>query len=626
MSGRVTARAILLLGLTAFFADVVLARQTCEGKCSADNSSREAPRAPLASAIPPPQARFEVRREDSLRIPMRDGVFLSTDVYFPITPAAETATSTKLPAILIRTPYGKRGEFLQRPVPIPQMFAGQGYAVVVQDVRGKFESEGTYQLAAGDVADTDDTVRWIASQAWSNGKVGMYGCSVPGAIQVKAAAKSGNPNLVAILPQATATATWRSNVFWKGGALELGAALPWFHRWGRRMNDGESAAAPETEIEWPAVLRSLPLLDMDARAGSPPTDWRDWLVHAPNDPWWQQFDFITPQSELRVPALFVSSWHDHGIGQTLEQFRILRRNATTPEARDKLFILISPTTHCQSETMSTERTLIGERSLGDARFDFFGTYLKWYDRWLRAADNDAEHMPRVRYFVMGLGVWKDAADWPIPATTLTPYYLNSDGRANSRFGTGMLSPDPPTEDGADQYTYDPAFPVPDGARGTVVNAFDQREIEMRHDVLVYSTQPLERGVEVTGHLSAVLYVSSSAPDTDFTAKLVDVYPDGTAYMVQEGILRARYREGLNRRVWMQEGTVYKLTVDMEATSNYFSPGHKIRLEISSSSFPRFDRNLNTGGNNFDETSWQPARNRIHHSPAYPSHLLLPVIR
>lgn len=575
-----------------------------------------------APAIPPPAARFPVRQAADRGIAMRDGVRLSTDLYFPVTGDSGAPDKTRLPTILIRTPYDKSGAMLRRPVSVPQLFAGHGYAVAIQDVRGAFASEGEYQLAAHDVTDASDTLDWIAAQPWSNGKIGMYGCSLLGATQVKAA-QSLNRHLTAILPQATATAHDRSHVFWKGGALELGASLPWFHAWGVKRRD-LLEFPPSSAVDWPAVMKTLPLLEMDERAGSPRTDWKDWLKHAPDDPWWRQFDFITPQSRIDVPALFVSSWYDHGIGQTLEQFSTFRRKAISRQARENQFIIISPTTHCGSEYLTTQNTVIGARALGDARFDFFGAYLRWYDHWLRGNQAAGPRMPRVQYFVMGLGQWKSASDWPVPGTRPTAFYLSSDGRANSRFGNGLLVLRPPGDEPADSYIYDPALPVPSGAPVTV-NALDQRAVQIRHDVLVYSTPPLEQGMEVTGHLQAKLYVSSSARDTDFTAKLVDVYPDGTAYMIQEGVTRARYREGLDRRVWMKPGEVYELTIDMEATSNYFAPGHRIQLEISSSSFPRFDRNLNTGGNNFDETRGVAARNLIHHDSTYPSHLLLPVI-
>jgi putative CocE/NonD family hydrolase len=295
---------------------------------------------------------------------------------------------------------------------------------------------------------------------------------------------------------------------------------------------------------------------------------------------------------------------------------------------------MSPTTHCRSETV-TDQTVVGELDFGDARHDYWGMYLKWFDHWLKGADNGVTSMPKVQLFVMGRNQWRGEHEWPLARTRFTPWYLHSRGRANSRNGDGTLSALAPRSEPADSFVYDPAAPVPTiggsvcaacaRGRNLVDGPAEQREVEIRSDVLVYTSAPLERGVEVTGPLNVVLYVSSSARDTDFTAKLVDVHPDGRAYNIQEGIQRMRYREGYDRKVWMEPGAVYKVEIDLEATSQYFKPGHRIRVSVSSSSFPRWDRNLNTGGNNYDETEWLVARNVVHHSARYPSHIVLPVI-
>jgi putative CocE/NonD family hydrolase len=274
--------------------------------------------------------------------------------------------------------------------------------------------------------------------------------------------------------------------------------------------------------------------------------------------------------------------------------------------------------------------VVGERELGDARLDFYGLYLRWFDHWLKGIENGVTRMPKAQIYVMGRNVWRAEQEWPLALTQYTKYYLHSDGRAQSRFGTGVLSIVAPKQESPDTFAYDPRTPVPtfggmlSGGSGAT-GSFDQSAVEMRQDVLVYTTPPLERGVEVTGPLQVVLYVSSSAKDTDFTGKLLDVYPDGRAFLLYEGVLRMRYREGLDRKVWMEPGGVYAISIDLESTSNYFAPGHRIRVDVSSSSFPRWDRNLNTGGDNYDETEGVVARNVVHHSARYPSHVLLPVI-
>jgi hypothetical protein len=273
--------------------------------------------------------------------------------------------------------------------------------------------------------------------------------------------------------------------------------------------------------------------------------------------------------------------------------------------------------------------------MGNPSLDYFHIYLGWFDYWLRGDEAAKPKLPKVQLFVMGKNQWRGESEWPLARTVFTKYYLHSDGRANSRFGTGSLTTTLPQTEPPDHYTYDPGTPVPTagGALCTACShskaladgAVDQSDIETRADVLVYTTQPLSKGTEITGPIELTLLVSSSAKDTDFTAKLVDVYPNGQAFNLQEGIIRARYRDGFEKKVWMQPDQVYAIRINLHATSNYFAPQHRIRLEVSSSSFPRWDRNLNTGGNNYDETRWISAQNVIYHSEQSPSYVLLPVI-
>jgi len=333
-----------------------------------------------------------------------------------------------------------------------------------------------------------------------------------------------------------------------------------------------------------------------------------------------------------VPALHVNSWYDGAVNETLQLFNLMSRNAVSARGRDNQFAIISPTAHCRSE-LAGEHTVVGTRDMGDARFPYYQTYIRWFDYWLKGIENGIIESPKLRYYLMGAGEWRSADAWPLPGTEFTKFYLRSDGRANGRNGDGELSREPPTEEPPDRFTYDPADPVPTvggpicciGADDAPAGAFDQSEVELRNDVLVYTSAPLERGVEVSGPLEAILYVSSDARDTDFTVKLVDVLPDGTAYNVQDGILRARFREGFERVVLMEEGRIYRLRVDLHATGMWFGPGHRIRVEVSSSNFPRFDRNLNTGGNNYDESEWLVAHNAVHHSAEHPSHVVLPLV-
>jgi putative CocE/NonD family hydrolase len=312
-------------------------------------------------------------------------------------------------------------------------------------------------------------------------------------------------------------------------------------------------------------------------------------------------------------------------------FNQFQQKGLSNKTRNNQFIIIGPSTHC-GYPYATENTVVGERELGDARLDFWGIQLNWYDHWLKGVDNGVTDMPKIQYYLMGKNEWRSADQWPLKNTTLKKLYLDSGGQANSRMGDGILTFQPPQAGAVDEFIYDPATPVPSlgghsccTGTDTEAGGYDQSSIEMRNDLLVYTSEVLAEGIEVTGQLEVVLQVSSSAVDTDFTAKLVDVYPDGRAFNVQEGAIRMRHREGLAKKVLMTPGEIYQVHLDLHASSNFFAAGHRIRLEVSSSNFPRWQRNLNTGGNNFDESEWQTATNRVHHAKERLSYVVLPVI-
>jgi putative CocE/NonD family hydrolase len=586
---------------------------------------------------PDPAPKYQVRVEQTVLVPMRDGVKLATDLYFP------KGVEEKLPVIMIRTPYNKKVEWTAQS---GHWFAGQGYVAAIQDVRGKFESQGDYIVSARDAEDGFDMIDWLASQPWSTGKVGTYGCSYLGENQVQTATQR-NPHHVVMIPQASGGAR-RYFAVYQGGALELAAGAGWFREYGSKIRPMLSPVTSQSQFAQAAqyydfdpvlpeiglreVLLSLPIIDLVDRMGAPPSDWEGFVSHEPEDPWWDQFGYVEETDRFNTPALFIDSWYDYGPADTLALRNLFFRNADSPVARENQFAVIAPGTHCAYED-GEEHTIVGARDVGDARFDFRGLYLKWFDYWLKGIENGVTDMPKIQIYVMGRGEWRGEEEWPLERTVFTKYYLHSEGDANGRFGSGGLNTERPDQEPPDRFVYDPKTPVPSrggpdwGASNPdlLPGAVDQSGVEMRHDVLVYTSPILERGLEVTGPLKTVLYVSSSARDTDFTAKLVDVYPDGKAYNVQEGILRARYREGFDKKVWMKSGDVYEVSIDLKVTSNYFQPGHRIRLEVSSSNFPRFDRNLNTGGNNYDETEWNIATNTVQHTATYPSHILLPVI-
>jgi putative CocE/NonD family hydrolase len=319
------------------------------------------------------------------------------------------------------------------------------------------------------------------------------------------------------------------------------------------------------------------------------------------------------------------------ISPNLALFNHVRENAEDAEVKDNQYMVIAPVLHCRY-TRATENTMVGERNVGDARLNYDEQIYDWFDWWLKGENTDfKEKTPRVQYYTMGSNKWQASEQWPPEDTELVSYYLDSNGNANTMYGDGQLTTKRPKKDQPDTFVYDPMNPV-NSYGGNVCctgnaiqgGAFDQRVMETRNDILVYTTEVLEEGVEVTGFIESTLYVSSDAEDTDFTIKLIDVYPDGTAYNLDETIQRVRYREGYDKEVFMKQGEVYKLELTPMATSNYFKKGHRIRIEISSSNFPRFARNLNTGGSNYDESEGVIANNSIHHSKAYPSHIKLPI--
>jgi hypothetical protein len=356
------------------------------------------------------------------------------------------------------------------------------------------------------------------------------------------------------------------------------------------------------------------------------------IKRAPNDSAWYRGGLWHDDQPINVPGLYFMSWYDVSVGPNLALFNQVRKTAR-PDVADKQYAVIAPTLHCAYKR-ATENTVVGERSVGDARYDYDALTYGWFDHFLKGDSNGLlDTLPRVRYFTMGINRWQTADSWPPKGAQPLSYYLTSGGKANTLNGDGALSATPPATDKADGFVYDPKEPVPSYGgnvccTGNAVQggAFDQRKMEERPDILVYSSEPLKEGMEVSGPIELTLYVSSDVKDTDFTVKVLDVYPDGRAYNLDETIQRVRYREGYDKLVWMEPGKVYKVTLGPMTTSNYFEAGHRIRIEVSSSNFPRFDRNLNTGGRNWDEVQGVVAHNMVHHSKQYPSSLKITVVK
>lgn len=563
--------------------------------------------------------RYEVIVERGVAVPMRDGVTLRADIYRP-------KAEGKFPVLLQRTPYDKRGGIDQGP-----KLAERGYVVIVQDVRGRYTSEGEWYPFKYESRDGYDTVEWAAGLPYSNGKVGMFGASYVGATQMLAAIAQP-PHLAGVFPIVTAS-NYHEGWTYQGGAFAL-----WFNSsWTSR------ALAPDTLMrrvrdttdvrEWlPKLpLANFPLLEPGTADGLA-SYYYEWLEHPDYDDYWKQVSIEEHHAKIQVPAYHVGGWYDIFMGGTLRNFVGLKGRAAGDLARRGQRLLLGPWYHGPFDGKSGEVDFGPEARGGASVFDTDAVMLRWYDALLKGEANGIEREKPVRIFVMGKNVWRDEDDWPLARAHPTRFYLHSAGNANTLTGDGTLSREAPAAEPADRYVYDPHDPVPTRGGGLCCDnarlasgAFDQRPVEARSDVLVYTTSAFAEDFEVTGPMTLELYAGSSAVDTDFTAKLVDVWPNGFAQNLTDGILRARYRNSPEKAEFMTPGTVYKLTVDLWATSNVFLAGHKLRLEISSSNFPRFDRNLNSGEHPARATRVVKATQTIYHDPEHPSALVLPVV-
>ncbi|EFH89848.1 CocE/NonD family hydrolase [Ktedonobacter racemifer] len=570
--------------------------------------------------------------EKNVMVPMRDGVSLATDVYRP-------AEGGPVPVLLARLPYNKDLPIMMQAVMDASRAVQAGYAVVFQDCRGRFASEGAFTPIVNEANDGADTVAWIAQQPWSTGQIGTVGGSYLGFTQWLLAREQPEA-LRAMAPAITTSdyyqAPWRHT----GGVFELGISLSWSlgmipeelqrqRRLGKASREHMDALM-QMMGNVPAQFERLPLGDMPLLHDFAPS-YFEWLAHPTYDDYWRGMAHKEYYEQITVPALNIGGWYDIFLGGTLENYTGMKQRGGSALARQHQRLLIGPWSHGGMTGVFPERTY-GLMASGDAA-DLVGVQLRWYDHWLKGEDNGVEQEKPVKIFVMGLDQWREEEDWPLPDTQFRPYYLHSSGHANTAAGDGKLSTEAPAEEAEDVYLYDPRRPVPTvgGAillsHGLDQGPRDQRSVEAREDVLCYSTPVLEEPVEVTGPIELVLSISSSARDTDFTGKLVDVYPNGRAEILTDGVLRARYRESFSEPRLLEPGQIYELRLNLWATSNLFKAGHRIRLEVSSSNFPRFDRNSNTGGTIETETEKEfvQAVNRVYHESAHPSYLVLPVI-
>ena len=569
--------------------------------------------------------------EKTVMVPMRDGVNLATDIYRP-------SQEGRFPVLLSRLPYNK--DMLDGLLAAALRTVPKGYVVVIQDCRGRFASEGEFYPIVNDASDGADTITWIVQQPWASGKVGMIGGSFLGLTQWQLA-KEHPAALRAIAPHVAPSNYYHTLFRHEGGVFALGTALLWSLMMApeevqRRMRKARASqeqmgAIMQMTSDPSMLLSHLPLVDQPLLREFAPW-YLDWLNHPTYDDYWQRIAPSEFYEQMTVPALNIGGWYDLFLGGTLANYVGMKQRAGSALARAHQRLVIGPWSHANSTGIFPERSY-GLAASGEA-IDHDGMQLRWYDHWLKGEENGVEQDKPVKLFVMGLDQWREEEDWPLPDTQYRPYYLHSSGHANSAAGDGTLSTEALAGEPEDVYRYDPHHPVPTvgGAiillgLGPVEGPRDQRAVEAREDVLCYSTPVLDTPVEVTGPIALVLYISSSARDTDFTGKLVDVYPDGRAEILTDGILRTRYRESFTAPKLLEPGQIYELRLDLWATSNLLKAGHRIRLEVSSSNFPWFDRNTNTGGTIETETEqdFVPAVNRIYHDAAHPSHLILPII-
>jgi hypothetical protein len=590
--------------------------------------------------------------EQKVMMPMRDGVRLATDIYIP-------RSDKKVPIIFSRTPYNFNswgdGKEQNRTHQRAYEALKKGYAYVVQNERGRYFSEGEWDILGMPLTDGYDAFSWMSEQSWSNGKIGTLGCSSTAEWQMAVAALD-HPSHAAMVPQGFGAGVGRVGDFfeqgnWYRGGVEQLLFGTWLYgvehdKFKPRIPADASQEdlirisrfydlAPENPpVDWAEKIKHLPLQDLLKNVGGKKEIFDKMIKRKPNDKEWYSGGLYHDDMDFGVPSFWFVSWYDVATTPNIALFNHVRENSVDQYVNDNQYLIIAPTLHC-GFTRATENTIVGERSVGDARLNYEEQIYDWFDLMLKEKQNDfKKNTPRVQYYTMGSNKWQNSDVWPPENTEMTTFYLSSIGSANTMYGDGKLTTlKRKIQNNTDSFLYDPMDPVTSNGGGVCCmgnavkgGAFDQQEIESRDDVLVYTSEPLNNGFEVTGFINSTIYLSSDVKDTDVTIKLIDVYPDGTAYNIDETIQRVRFREGYDKEVFMEKGNVYKVDLSQMSTSNYFKKNHRIRIEISSSNFPRFARNLNTGGDNFNESNGIVARNTIHHSKKYPSSITLPIVK
>jgi putative CocE/NonD family hydrolase len=562
---------------------------------------------------------YQVVMEANVRVLVRDGITLATDIYRPDAPG-------KFPAILQRTPYNRANAL---PRGDARWYAERGYVVVLQDVRGTYDSDGAFYAFRSEADDGYGTDEWLGKQPWFDGSLGTMGGSYVGYTQWAQAVR-GSRYLKAMAMTVT-TPDIYANWIYADGALHYGFDLPWggIEMSGHVMQSSNG-------YDWGSLYNHLPLTTADDTGHHGTPHYRDWLAHPTRDSYWDGISFDNDYDKISVPILSIDGWYDIFLRGDLNDDIRMRKEGKTAEARTGKRLIIGPWAHETGGRIALPVGGIGANpnpiDFGDnAAIDKRLLHLRWFDHWLKGVNNGMSADAPIWIFVMGENVWRSENEWPLARTQYVNYYIQSGGRANSSGGDGVLTAERPNGAATDSFTYNPTDPVPSMGGNVCCSTvpsgpWDQRSVEERKDVLVYTTQAMKEPTEITGPIKMELFAATSARDTDWTAKLVDVQPNGYAQNIQSGIVRARYREGSGKPAQMIEpGKVYGYTLDLWATSYVILPGHKLRLEVSSSDFPRFDRNLNTGEDPATGTEMTAAKQTIYHSARYPSHVVLPLI-
>ena len=556
---------------------------------------------------------FRILRD--VKVPMRDGVRLSANIFLP-------DTEGRFPTIFERMPYGASGR------DPGEFYARRGYAFVIQDCRGRHDSEGEFYPFRDDTPDGLDSLDWICAQSWSNSRIGMFGPSYLGAVQWALAAEH-HPALQAIVPNVIPIDFWKSG-YWRQGAFSLALNALWTCL---EITSRTSDLGLIPAYDLNRFFRHLPLITLDQYAGRPCTFWPDVLNHAAYDDYWKKMSVVKGRfDQVGVPAFIMDGWYDYYPGEAFDAFNALKtQSGGDVAARSR--VIIGPWSHLISLARQLGEVDFGEQS----HLDINQLALRWFDRLLKDQDTGILDEPPVTLFVMGRNTWRHEQEWPLARTCYTDYYLHSSGNAGTNSDDGRLSTVPPGHERQDHFVYDPDDPVPTvGGNHSICwsdafpviqpGPFDQRQVQSRSDVLTYTTARLEADTELTGPIVLHLYAATDASDTDWTAKITDVYPDGRAINITEGNIRARFRKSIyDAPELLASGRIYAYTIELLPTSNVFLQGHRIRLEISSSNFPLWDRNPNTGHAQGQDAELRIARQTICHSADTPSRLTLPVI-